>query len=128
MKTIETSELIGAALDYAVGRANGWLDYPTDSIEKGVYWHTDPAKAPYGHRMWKEDYQPSTNWEQGGPVIERVGIAISKVKAIKTRQWVAGLALPSKAPSYGPTPLVAAMRCYVTQCLGNEVKIPRELL
>lgn len=29
---------------------------------------------------------------------------------------------------YGPTPLIAAMRCYVASKLGDEVEIPEELL
>jgi hypothetical protein len=29
---------------------------------------------------------------------------------------------------YGPTPLIAAMRCYVASKLGDEVEIPAELL
>jgi hypothetical protein len=28
---------------------------------------------------------------------------------------------------YGPTPLIAAMRCYVTSKLGDEVEVPDEL-
>jgi hypothetical protein len=28
---------------------------------------------------------------------------------------------------YGPTPLIAAMRCYVEAKLGDEVEIPKEL-
>ena len=29
---------------------------------------------------------------------------------------------------YGPTPLIAAMRCYVASKLGDEVEVPVELL
>jgi hypothetical protein len=29
---------------------------------------------------------------------------------------------------YGPTPLIAAMRCYVASKLGDEVEVPDELL
>jgi len=29
---------------------------------------------------------------------------------------------------YGPTPLIAAMRCYVASKLGEEVEAPEELL
>jgi hypothetical protein len=28
---------------------------------------------------------------------------------------------------YGPTPLIAAMRCYVASKLGDEVELPEEL-
>jgi hypothetical protein len=29
---------------------------------------------------------------------------------------------------FGPTPLIAAMRCYVASKLGDEIEIPEELL
>jgi hypothetical protein len=38
------------------------------------------------------------------------------------KQWVA------MDKSYGPTPLVAAMRCYVASQLGDEVDVPDELV
>jgi hypothetical protein len=28
---------------------------------------------------------------------------------------------------YGPTPLIAAMRCYVASKLGDEIDLPKEL-
>jgi hypothetical protein len=28
---------------------------------------------------------------------------------------------------HGPTPLIAAMRCYVASKLGDEVEVPKEL-
>jgi hypothetical protein len=30
--------------------------------------------------------------------------------------------------AYGPTPLIAAMRCYVASKLGDEVDVPEELM
>jgi hypothetical protein len=35
------------------------------------------------------------------------------------------MAMPD--PYHGPTPLIAAMRCYVASKLGDEVEIPEEL-
>ncbi len=29
--------------------------------------------------------------------------------------------------NHGPTPLIAAMRCYVASKLGDEIEIPEEL-
>jgi hypothetical protein len=34
---------------------------------------------------------------------------------------------PSFSEEQGPTALVAAMRCYVAACLGDEIEIPEEL-
>jgi len=56
----------------------------------------------------------------GGSLIEREGIQIQKHKS----GWVA---LPADAQfseeeyQEGPTPLIAAMRCYVASKLGDEI-------
>lgn len=39
-------------------KAQGWFDYPTDSIEQGSYWHIDREKAPFDHYFLKEDWNP----------------------------------------------------------------------
>ena len=69
-----------------------------------------------------EDYHPSTNWSQGGPIIEREGITLR----CGLHGWDAELE-EFDAISHGPTPLIAAMRCLVASKLGDEVEIPEEL-
>ena len=59
----------------------------------------------------------SKDWAQGGPIIERELIAIHG-------DWKATL---GEGTYEGPTPLIAAMRCYVASKLGAEVDVP-ELL
>lgn len=113
---MKTSELTGAALDWAVGR---------ETFQDVMIGASGTLYIVLGHTP--VEWKPSTNWAQGGPIVEEYGISVSKVKAIKTWHWVAGLSLPSKAPSYGPTPLVAAMRAYISLKLGNEIEIPEEL-
>jgi hypothetical protein len=75
-------------------------------------------------------FNPSTDWEKGGPIIERERIDVnSKINAgddIDEWRAVKGIGAKTKA-RYGPTPLIAAMRCYVASKLGNEVEIPEEL-
>ena len=95
---MKTSELTGAALDWAVAKAIG--EYR-------------PVPVP--------NY--STDWAQGGPIIERelLGIDFCKVG------WVANADAPNNAIGLGTTPLIAAMRCYVASKLGDEVEIPKEL-
>ena len=52
---------------------------------------------------------------------------------IKGVDWVARIkqSLPANMNGWfenvGPTPLIAAMRCYVTSKLGNEVEVQKEL-
>jgi hypothetical protein len=64
---------------------------------------------------------PSTDWSQGGPIIERERISITH----QVGRWAAQT--DDDLFAYGPTPLIAAMRCYVASKLGDEVEIPEEL-
>lgn len=138
---MKTSELIDQALNYAVAKAQKWVDYPTDSIEHGTVWHCDPDKAPFGRIMQKRDFSPSTDWAQGGPIIERGLIQVNVKRLIGTSESGAEIDIPdgwqahksgrywqTSAVYYGPTPLIAAMRCYVASKLGDEVKVPEELI
>ena len=75
----------------------------------------------------------STDWAQGGPIIEREDIATEPATMLgqcAAFAWDATIyAADSDAWStYGPTPLIAAMRCYVVSKLGEEVEIPDELM
>lgn len=69
-------------------------------------------------------YQPSTDWYQGGPIIEREQIATQFWTS--EGEWEA-LIKGGFFASRGPSPLIAAMRCYVTSKLGEEVEVPNEL-
>jgi hypothetical protein len=106
---IKTMELTGVALDWAVAKCEG-------RSEKGM------AKILAGTNLIPAEY--STNWEQGGPIIEREGVDLDSPVDLKLDEWMAtskGFYL------FGPTPLIAAMRCYVASKLGDEVEIPKEL-
>ena len=108
---MKTAELTGAALDWAVAKAEG----KKPSIERNLIW-TRGKNTPYAL------FQPSKDWAQGGPIIERERIDVLYEHDLR---WIA---VPQKGiESYGPTPLIAAMRCYVASVLGDTVDIPEEL-
>lgn len=123
---IKTSELIGPALNWAVAKAG------PEHI------------APYYERAARGDtsavWSPSTDPSQAWLIIEREGIATwrydtEQLKRGETRplpreQWEWRAALPALEVLYvpGPTPLIAAMRCYVASKLGDEIDVPEELL
>lgn len=67
-------------------------------------------------------YTPSTNWAQGGPIIEQQGIALYLYGDYQWNAHVGG------RESVGPTALIAATRCYVVSELGDEVDVPDELI
>lgn len=125
MTIIKTTELTGAALDWAVAKS--------EKLE--VYW------VAGDQALYRNDdnvgYSPSTYWAQGGPIIEHEEIMVYKR---------VGFPWTSAAYRYGKhkklhgtrgctifygrdeaSPLVAAMRCYVASKLGDEVDVPEEL-
>jgi hypothetical protein len=103
---MKTSELTGLALHRAVAKALG--------------------KLPATYDDWTQTWPHySTDWSQGGPIIDRKKIKIDP----RNGQWAATIwnEASTQNPSYGPTPLIAAMRCLVASELGDEVEIPKEL-
>ena len=68
----------------------------------------------------------ATDWAQGGPIIEEECIAISA--HLDGEEWVANdYWNDNEYTQVGPTPLIAAMRCFVSSRLGDEVDVPNEL-
>jgi hypothetical protein len=105
---MKTSELQGAALDWAVAKCEGLMQgqIAIDGVTRGFY-------------------KPSTDWAQGGPIIERERISVWA----RGNEWAAESFVPNQhgLECVGPTPLIAAMRCYVASKLGDEVEVPDEL-
>ena len=106
---IKTSDLTLLALDWAVARCEGM---------EGEF-------KNYSGAFIESTYNPSGDWMQGGPIIEREGVCL----------WSEGYDWEAKIQT-GPgewltewdaSPLVAAMRCYVASKLGDEVDIPEGL-
>ena len=100
---MKTHELTGTALDWAVQQCEG-------------------QRTDIDFAWWWEDYSPSTNWAQGGVIIEREKI---QIKENGHGHWFAKIGKGKWLR--GPTPLIAAMRCYVASVLGAEIDVPVEL-
>ena len=113
---MKTNELTGAALDWAVAKCEGATD---EWREDGPFlWGCVPCIRSGGHDV---NYRPSSYWTHGGPIIEN---EISQLADLGDEGWEArGYGITET----GPTPLIAAMRCYVASKLGDEVEIPKEL-
>jgi hypothetical protein len=115
---MKVSELQGAFLDFWVGKALGAdVELKTDfseSTEDGLYvrrW-TGCEGARTDH-----EFSPTTNWLDGGPIIEREAIGIMP---ISDAEWLAEEFITC-ARGRGPTPLIAAMRAYVASKFGEEL-------
>ena len=108
----KTAELTGAALDWAVAMCEG----------KSVDCEIHAGNVWYGRvTSGLVPYRPSTNWNQGGPIID---LHVTKLEDYGDC-W--GAEVPDTPEHYGPTPLIAAMRCYVASKLGDEMEVPDEL-
>lgn len=117
---IKTSELIGAALDWAVAKCEGRSDVYYCPPLKAMAWESTDVDEETALGAAIYQYHPSTNWSQGGPIIER-----EKMEFRNKGHY----ASYNDGPTfYGETHLIAAMRCYVTSKLGDEVGVPDELL
>ena len=108
MVEVKVSELEGAALDWAVAKAVG---------------------LPNVHDMDPDEYQPSTDWSQGGVLLEKHYIEIS----IGDEDYWANRTCTSRYDDEprrypGGTMLIAACRAIVAAKLGDTVSVPRDLL
>lgn len=109
---MDSSEL--AELDAAVARAQGWKVVNFSEGRDGVYSVPDDPHSFVGYLQlecpppW---FRPSTDWSQGGPIIEKERIALL-IWPAKGFTW-AGQVWGHADPHHGETPLIAAMRAFV---------------
>lgn len=124
---MKTAELTGIALDWAVAQCEAH-DISINKTQR----YTELRSLVLTNVS--DDYwtlwEPSTDWAQGGPIIEREKVCVA---------WLSKQDLGMEAEHYcvahidgiycyyGQTPLIAAMRCYVSSKLGDLVEIPAEL-
>lgn len=123
-----TSHLRGVALDYAVAKA---AKVPLVTCTDGAIALSACGRLMVADIHWTR-WQPSRDWAQAGPLIEKNGIYVmpgcgtSKANLL---QWDARIDDPEGEPweTAGATPLEAAMRCLAYAELGIEAEIPVQL-
>ena len=113
---MKTSELIGPALDWAVCVAEGNKPVINPVRFGGVSYGMFESELGYAIKRY-------CTWDQGGPIIERERICITPDYP---GGWTA-ITNDAKLVQFGPTPLIAAMRCYVASKLGESINLPEEL-
>lgn len=136
---MKVSELSGALLDYWVARSLGWEKGTNSKGLRG--WAR--LMSPIAHNcrvadwdgVWVDPLTPafSTDWSEGGPIIERERLIIGTRQRMADTgrwthlHWVGRAYNPTNrwnnyAPGFaGDTPLVAAMRSFVASKFGEEV-------
>ena len=117
---MKTNELTGAALDWAVAKCEGRFNEDGDywADPEGIWYFLTARKNASERLTWTNT---STNWSQGGPIIEREKITLEWTG----ENWCAYIRHDEE--EFGTAPLIAAMRCYVASKLGDEVDVPEEL-
>jgi hypothetical protein len=127
---IKTSELTGAALDWAVAECE--YRHIEDIGNHVKAWVLER------HRAGQHTDPYSTDWLWGGPIIERELIAIIPAwhnagydTPTGHWDWAAYILGPNNLDDNheqkARTALIAAMRCFVASKLGDEVEVPDEL-
>jgi hypothetical protein len=122
---MKVSELTGAALDWAVATIEGYteLHRMENRWDHEPHLAMHPPRREYGVvEMWQLGF--STDWAAAGPIIEREKITLEWTGE-RYSDWMGYIRHGEEC--FGPTPLIAAMRCYVASKLGDEVTIPEEL-
>lgn len=122
---IKASDLSGAALDWAVAKCEG-ID-----VE---YWCNEGPKdagiivlspLPERGRGYPASFNPSTNWKLAGPIIEREKIVLGYLSDLPCASTFEGH--KHYCTEFGPTILIAAMRCYAASKLGSRIEVPDEI-
>ncbi|MFZ3286588.1 MAG: phage protein NinX family protein [Telluria sp.] len=139
---MKTSDLIGAPLNYWVAMAGEeWNHFDTsdtmtlDPSYKGVRLVTygdgtqDAILVPSNPmRQGARVFQPSTDWAQGGPIIDRERIQLKgDHNQWRSPSWlwtawpdVVGAGVKANGRS-DASPLIAAMRAFVASVYGDNV-------
>lgn len=144
MREMKTAQLIGPALDWAVAKIEGYQCYINhDAFGPGEH-EVVYVNGETGDWHHNGNWRASTNWSQGGPLIEKHDINTIRCNDLYFPKgnehgdfyepyWEATIDGGTDAgiplyKTYGPTPLIAAMRCLVDAKLGDTVQIPSELI
>lgn len=130
---MKPADLKGADLDYWVAMGSrAWteahIDHPTMTLDP-TFRGAEISEFAGGRRVcrlvpnnpFRQDYveySPSTNWAQGGPLIERWKIDLGWVTT-GDEQWVS-YPVVGMNEQRGGTALIAAMRSFVASVFGDE--------
>lgn len=109
---MKVAELTGAELDLWVAKAEGL------SIQT---MHGMPSLVCADPEAFRSPDRYSSKWKYGGPLIERERIELHCLSRSGgfLGEWMARI---TPVPlSFGPTPLIAAMRAYVASKFGAEI-------
>ena len=118
---VNTQDLSGAALDWAMAKAEA-LDFEPYFARYRQCWEMHAVRSGYNPERKVYVFEPSTDWAQGGRLIEKHVTALNQSG---TESWWAHA---EDRLGQGPTPLIAACRAIVASVIGDIASVPKELL
>lgn len=111
-------------------------------LAKGTHWSLNGYFCFDNPKRYDKnpEWRYSTDWAQGGPIMlqnnigygtdDGPGLFIANRNCLYTdrdQDGKAVLVFREIGAGYGPTPLIAGLRCWIAFKLGDEVEIPEEL-
>ena len=130
---MKTQDLIGAQLDWAVAKCEGYECEFGDEV-------SGPWLVPQEGYLHDEkplaSFRPTTDWNLAGPIITQEGINLTmlvegEVDPEDVGSWCAAYDRDNfgdgEKSCTASTPLIAAMRVYIMAKFGDEINIPEEL-
>ena len=115
---VKVSEATNIQLDWMVAKSEGMPSDMLKAIDEGCW-------------IYKGSRRYTTEWPRGGPIIEREKIELIPPREEGDKEWMALWCevrdIEESGIQTGPTPLIAAMRCFIASKLGEEVEVPEEL-
>ena len=143
---VRVADLVGQALDWTVAQVEKPEGFVLRDATADIgCWVIGIAHDAADPQSWlKSSYSPSTDWAQGGPLIQKYGVLLSPKEALihvhggpnagwrESGYWGATIFRKGehrrKAHNHPDEPLVAAMRCIVCWSFGETVSVPAELV
>lgn len=123
---VKTADLIGEALGWAVGKAEGLDLQLAPPGYNGVPWRVFARYQGQAIEHTKR-YNPWEDWAIGGPLVEKRMVSLHCPQS--TDDVWAGWVITDKGEfcQAGDSPLIAACRAIVAAKLGDTVQVPKEL-
>lgn len=148
---VRVSNLVGAALDWAVAKAAElrMFEMGPDGNWPGNFAVTQATQVEPAiirdlmGRLWFEaslrtvPWSPSTDWSQGGPLIEKYQVALvpeahdGKEGTESSERWYADVYYKGGeqyTTEHCDTALIAACQAIVATEFGDTVQVPKELM
>lgn len=138
MIEVDVATAEGAVLDWLVAKVVGCdahMQGANDTLDEWLV----IVHRPTGASIWTERWSPSTDWSQGGPLIERYRVTAwspgSDRFGSDCGEWTCSClakevedGIPiSNGFGSGPTVLIAAMRAIIVSQLGDRASVPATL-